>query len=958
MRRASAAVRDGQRVYASVVGSGVNYDGRTNGITAPSGRAQARLLDEVYGRSRVSLGSVEYLVTHGTGTRLGDPVEINALAEAFGAGTDRSGSCAVTSTKPNIGHTQAASGLVSVVCLALAMRHEVIPPSIHCEQLSDYIRWDDSPFFVNRDPRPWPQPDDAASRYGGVSSFGFSGTNAHVVLESGDTAAAERDRWAGQPEVGGYLLTVSAKTADALTRRLADLAEHLEGHPDPSPGWLAAVSHTLAVGRHHFAYRVAVVATDRDDAARLLRAAADGDTPVNVHRATVARDHTPNPTITRLLTDLLTDTTTTTDPDTYHHHLTAIAELYTQGHTPTLTDLWPTPPPHTTLPTYPFTTDTYWAPRPVGGGGVRLHPLVHANTSDLGEQRYTSVLGDEVSVVTAAGGVLSPGAQVEMAREAIHRATSTSDRDAVAGVDGGAVGGGGVVELWDVVAEGVVDLAGGGVPVDVVVGSVAGGGAAVEWEIRGGGVVACGGRGGRVARSEVERVDLGAAREVCVEPVEVAGRGGVVGAWVGGDDGSGVRLLVEFGAAGDGGGLVVSPAQVDGCVELLRARLGVAGSWSVGAVRFHGVGPASWAVVHGVGADGACGVRLVDGDGVVLTELRDVVVGGVGGVGGAVVGSRRREVMAGWSVAQCVVWELKDAAGQLLKLGVDKLDGSVELRDYGFDSISLVEFAGVLGERFGVDLTPDVFFSFPTLGGLAEYLLDAHGEVMEGLYRSGRGVAGPVAGGVPAGRLVGRSVGRVVSRSGVDEPVAIVGMSGRFPGARSVQQLWSVFAEGRCVVDRGPVGDRRSWGSSYRMGWLPGVAEFDPLFFEISPREAEVMDPRQRLLLMEMWRALEDAGLGRGRLGSQRVGVFVGVERRGDYRRLVDGDGSVTSNSDSILASRLAYFLDLEGPAMAINTSCSSGLVALHEACLSLRFGDCDTAVVAGANLLTDPAQL
>ena len=182
LRRASAAVRDGQRVYASVVGSGVNYDGRTNGITAPSGRAQARLLDEVYGRSRVSLGSVEYLVTHGTGTRLGDPVEINALAEAFGAGTDRSGSCAVTSTKPNIGHTQAASGLVSVVCLALAMRHEVIPPSIHCEQLSDYIRWDDSPFFVNRDPRPWPQPDDAASRYGGVSSFGFSGTNAHVLV--------------------------------------------------------------------------------------------------------------------------------------------------------------------------------------------------------------------------------------------------------------------------------------------------------------------------------------------------------------------------------------------------------------------------------------------------------------------------------------------------------------------------------------------------------------------------------------------------------------------------------------------------------------------------------------------------------------------------------------------------------------------------------------------------------
>ena len=122
---------------------------------------------------------------------------------------------------------------------------------------------------------------------------------------------------------------------------------------------------------------------------------------------------------------------------------------------------------------------------------------------------------------------------------------------------------------------------------------------------------------------------------------------------------------------------------------------------------------------------------------------------------------------------------------------------------------------------------------------------------------------------------------------------------------------------------------------------LAGVEEFDPLFFEISPREAEAMDPRQRLLLQEAWRALEDAGYGRGALDAHTVGMFVGVEQ-GEYQWLAGSSGTITSNHDAVLASRLAYVLNLRGPAMAINTACSSGLVAAHQACLSLRAGECD----------------
>ena len=137
-------------------------------------------------------------------------------------------------------------------------------------------------------------------------------------------------------------------------------------------------------------------------------------------------------------------------------------------------------------------------------------------------------------------------------------------------------------------------------------------------------------------------------------------------------------------------------------------------------------------------------------------------------------------------------------------------------------------------------------------------------------------------------------------------------------------------------------------------GCIPGVSEFEPLFFEISPREAECMDPRQRLLLQESWKALEDAGYGTEQIKAEKIGMFVGVEQ-GDYQDLTKWEGGFPTNNNAILAARLAYFLNLNGPVMAIDTACSSGLVAAHQAVLSLRAGECDTAIAGGVTLLLTP---
>ena len=156
LKRLSQAEADGDPIYAVIKGSGINYDGKTNGITAPSGVSQTKLLKAVYDQYQVNPEDIEYIVTHGTGTKLGDPIEINALYDAFKDYTKKQGYCALTSTKTNFGHTFAASGLVSLISLVQALRHETIPASLHCEQENDYINWKESPFYVNKANKPWP----------------------------------------------------------------------------------------------------------------------------------------------------------------------------------------------------------------------------------------------------------------------------------------------------------------------------------------------------------------------------------------------------------------------------------------------------------------------------------------------------------------------------------------------------------------------------------------------------------------------------------------------------------------------------------------------------------------------------------------------------------------------------------------------------------------------------------
>ncbi|HWO65199.1 MAG TPA: SDR family NAD(P)-dependent oxidoreductase, partial [Umezawaea sp.] len=319
----------------------------------------------------------------------------------------------------------------------------------------------------------------------------------------------------------------------------------------------------------------------------------------------------------------------------------------------------------------------------------------------------------------------------------------------------------------------------------------------------------------------------------------------------------------------------------------------------------------------------------------------------------AVVESELVRGLVGLSTAEAdrVLHDLVRAqAAEVLGHTDGDLDPSRAFRDLGFESLTAVDLRNRLTALTGLRLPAAVVFDYPTVHELARHLR----EVLRGEQEATEEQASPIA---------------------VDEPIAIVGISGRFPGGvRTPDDLWAVLAEGRDVISDWP--DDRGWelaglydpepavpgkSSTNRGGFLRDAGDFDADFFGISPREAFAMDPQQRLLLETSWEVLESAGIDPASCRGTRTGVFVGcavngyTPRPGDTSGVVDSH-SVTGGSGSVASGRISYALGLEGPAMTVDTACSSSLVAIHLAAQALRGGECTLALAGGVTIMANLA--
>ena len=278
------AIKDGDPIYAVIRGGAVNQDGRSNGLTAPNGEAQEAVLRDAYRASGVASAQVQYIEAHGTGTLLGDPIEARALGAVLAAGRPPGVRCALGSVKANIGHLEAAAGVAGLVKVALALKNEAIPPSLHFHQPNPHIPFDRLPLVVSRQFSEWPAAQ--APRIAGVSSFGFGGTNAHLVLEGFDEKDREKGTGTGrvQPEPVPIslidpssewprLLPISARSPEALRDLTRSYREALASGLN-----LADVCHTSATRRAHHDHRLAVVAASADEAVGLLDSFLRGET--------------------------------------------------------------------------------------------------------------------------------------------------------------------------------------------------------------------------------------------------------------------------------------------------------------------------------------------------------------------------------------------------------------------------------------------------------------------------------------------------------------------------------------------------------------------------------------------------------------------------------------------------------------------------------------------------------
>ncbi|MEU3850378.1 amino acid adenylation domain-containing protein [Streptomyces sp. NPDC029554] len=248
----SRALADRDHVYGVVLGGAVNNDGRSNGLTAPNARAQKELLVSAWKRAGIPPETLSYIEAHGTGTTLGDPIEIKGLTGAFAEFTGRRQFCGVGSVKTNIGHTVGAAGLASLIKVLLALDHKVIPGSLHFDVPNALLNLPESPVHVQDRTAAWE--DTGTPRRAGVSSFSLSGTNCHVVLEEAPAAAARPE-----PE-GVFLCPVSARNEELLTETAARHLAHLDRHPDQR---VDDICFTLQTGREHQPVRAAVLCDSR-----------------------------------------------------------------------------------------------------------------------------------------------------------------------------------------------------------------------------------------------------------------------------------------------------------------------------------------------------------------------------------------------------------------------------------------------------------------------------------------------------------------------------------------------------------------------------------------------------------------------------------------------------------------------------------------------------------------------
>ena len=941
LKRLADAVADGDPIHCLLLGGAVNHDGDGQALTVPDADAQQALLREAYERAGVDPGRVRYVELHGTGTRAGDPVEAGALGAVLGRGRDADRPLLVGSVKTNIGHLDAAAGVVGLIKVALSVRHGALPASLNFAEPHPSIPMEEWRLRVNTATTPWPEAVDGEPGIAGVSSFGVGGTNCHLVVGTPPAAAPAEP---GPATAGPVPVLVSAESAGALRAQAERLRDRVAAEPDWRP---VDVGRSTVTTRSPLRHRGVVLAADRAELLDGLAALAAGapvenvvtgaatagsgvvwvfpgqgsqwvgmalelwdSSPVFGARMTECEQHLAG-LVDWSLREVLADEAALARVDVVQPALFAVMV--------SLAEVW----------------------RSVG---LLPDAVVGHSQGEIAAACAAGIisLADGLRLVVGRSKAIDAGlsGRGTMASLAMPAADVDRDKVSVAAVNGpnSVVVSGPVAAVREVVADCEargnrakvipVDYASHSGDVESIRDEVLAAAAGIATTDSGVAFYST------VTGGRVDVADLDAAywfrnlREQVrfadtVEVLAAAGHGVFVelsphpvltssiqdtvdGAVVQGtlrrNEDQARRLLLSMAE------LATRGVEVDW-------RPSVAGGRRVPLPTYAFQREPFW--VSGEQVETALPVRT----GAAPVEAAPVDTGGL----------TDQELWTQVRGNAAAVLRLADPAA---------VDGDSTFKELGFDSVTAVELSNRLTAATGLRLPTSLLYDHPTPAAVVRNLRER--------------LSGPA----------GDPTDAEVTAAAPDEPIAIIGMSCRFPGGvASPEDLWRLVADGTDAIT--PFPEDRGWtatgGDHARVGgFLPDAGDFDAGFFRISPREALSMDPQQRLVLEVAWEALERSGQDPDSLRHSRTGVFLGAMAQDYLPRLAEvpeelAGHALTGSASSIVSGRLAYTLGLEGPAVTVDTACSSSLVALHLAAQSLRAGDSTLALAGGVTVMSTP---
>ncbi len=953
LKRLSAAVAAGDRILGVIRGSAVNQDGASSGLTAPRGPAQERLIAAALARAGWDPVEVDYLEGHGSGTPLGDPVEVGAALAVYGRGRDPAHPLLLGSAKGNVGHLEAAAGIAGLIRVLLAIETGRLPAQVHFEEPNPRVPWAELPVRVVTESVAWPK---GRTRRAGVSSFGLSGTNAHVLVEGSAPVESAAPREAA-PEDRELVLPLSAKTPGALAR-LAGRYRSWIGEREGAG--LVDLAWTAAVGRSALEYRAGVAYRDERELLDGLAAVEAG------HRSARAE---PAPTVAFVFSGQggqwpgMGRTLYRSEPAVREVFDRCDAVFREESGEALLPVMFGAPDASGDLDATAWTQPALYA---LACGlaalwreyGLRPAAVLGHSAGEVAAAQVAGMVGLEEGMRFAtrrgrlmasvrSGGAM--GAVFLTALEVQRRVPELQGGERADGLAVASDNGGhqvlsgprpllaGVLERLS--AEGVrtamlsISEASHCALMDPILDRIESAGAALPAVA--GAVPFVSSMTGKVIR-DPEALDAGywrrqirtsvrfaAAVETLADLgvrilVDLGPRGRTAltasGAWPGGTAAAlAVPTLAGPSAAEAGAAEALARAWESGAPVPLRALFGERRGRRVAAPAYPFEGRRYWvdepaddpAVSDGPAARLAAGAEPVAGRARRLEAFL------------------RREIRGFLRLP-----EMPPADAGFLEVGMESLQ-VVELRH---------RLSRALGEAYQVSEAE--FFSYPTPARLAAHVAAQLGE------------SGPAR--APARPALPMGVRQRVRAS---DRIAVVGMSCRFPGGGGLDDFWRRLRRGEDLVTEGrPDGGLPGTGGPGGWGaYVPGLDGFDAGFFRIAPVEAELLDPQQRLLLEVTWEALEEAGIPPRSLAGSRTGVYAGMFAS-DYQGLVahtaPGLYRSTGSSFSAAIGRVAYTLGLEGPAVAVDTACSASLVAIHQAVAALERREVDLALAGGVNVV------